>query len=701
MTELNLGRSIPLGRAIATAGFLLALGGCGGGNGGTTFVPIEPIPLPTVVVPASDGLLSSPELQRVVELQTARDAGALVPLLAHAEPAIRARAALALASVQDPRAELPLQTLLRDPDPGVRGNAAFALGQIPLSDGGLSLSAVLQEEADQRVRLRLIEAIGKVGGNEAVGPLLSLEAPEADSPELALALARAGLREVRPVGLQDALLERLGHPEPQVRAFAALYFGRTGNAGSVRAAAPQLREVVDGAAPEEGSLMYLLGGLARLGEVPEDAPRIARWMVESMDWRVRSAAASVAMNPAWHQSSAVVEALFAALEDPSDHVQGAAATSLTLVLWNSPDQLRRAEALVRGPIENWRVQAALLNVLAAQGQGALVVEWTERVLPVSPVGAARGAEAIAGIGGAAATELLFRLARAEDPTLRGTAVGVLGQVWPREGSALQERALELFRERTQDAEVYPALQAARALSHPSLYQSGGAEAIEALYRARRAEGKSDLLLPLLDLLGPGALTLLQEEATSAADPRVRQAAAGAFARFTGLPTPPQPPAGIPRLELDWAALAALGSEPRLHIETEAGTMILRLLPELAPLTVQAIAAQVQRGDHDGVRFHRVVPNFVIQGGDFGVGDGTGTPGYAIRSEFAPLPFYRGVIGMASAGKDTEGSQFFIMHSEQPNLDGSYTAFGWLESGGEVLDRIQQGDRVLRMRIEAR
>ena len=85
---------------------------------------------------------------------------------------------------------------------------------------------------------------------------------------------------------------------------------------------------------------------------------------------------------------------------------------------------------------------------------------------------------------------------------------------------------------------------------------------------------------------------------------------------------------------------------------------------------------------------------MIQGGDFDRADGFGGPGLAIRSEFTRIPYRRGVIGMASAGKDTEGSQFFITHSPQPHLDGRYTAFGQVVRSMKVVDRIIQGDRVL-------
>ena len=107
----------------------------------------------------------------------------------------------------------------------------------------------------------------------------------------------------------------------------------------------------------------------------------------------------------------------------------------------------------------------------------------------------------------------------------------------------------------------------------------------------------------------------------------------------------------------------------------------------------------RRGFYDGVPFHRVVPNFVAQTGDFARQDGFGGPGFAIRSELTLTPYHRGVLGMASAGKDTEGSQFFITHSVQPHLGGGYTSFGWVVEGMDVIDGLYEEDRILSARVD--
>lgn len=150
---------------------------------------------------------------------------------------------------------------------------------------------------------------------------------------------------------------------------------------------------------------------------------------------------------------------------------------------------------------------------------------------------------------------------------------------------------------------------------------------------------------------------------------------------------------------DWNELAELGETPVWVIETEKGTINIRLFPDLAPFTVSSIVSLTQSGAYDNVAFHRVVRNFVVQGGDFDRRDGFGSPDYRIPTEPSFTTFERGSVGIASSGKDTEGSQFFITHTHTPHLDGLYTIFGDVIAGMDVVDQIQIGDRILSSHIK--
>jgi peptidyl-prolyl cis-trans isomerase B (cyclophilin B) len=138
---------------------------------------------------------------------------------------------------------------------------------------------------------------------------------------------------------------------------------------------------------------------------------------------------------------------------------------------------------------------------------------------------------------------------------------------------------------------------------------------------------------------------------------------------------------------------------RVAMETDRGMIEIELYPEHAPKTVNNFVFLAQEGFYDGVMFHRVIADFMIQGGD-PTGTGRGGPGYSFEDELKgnPLRHERGVLSMANAGPNTNGSQFFITHSSQPHLDGVHTVFGKVTKGLDVVDGIQQGDRMVRVEI---
>ena len=135
------------------------------------------------------------------------------------------------------------------------------------------------------------------------------------------------------------------------------------------------------------------------------------------------------------------------------------------------------------------------------------------------------------------------------------------------------------------------------------------------------------------------------------------------------------------------------------IETEKGAIELELYPEYAPKTVNNFVFLAREGFYDGVSFHRVIDDFMIQGGD-PTGTGRGGPGYRFEDEVDgnPLKHETGSISMANAGPNTNGSQFFITHSPQPHLDGKHTVFGKVTRGQEVVDGVKQSDTIIKVEI---
>ncbi|HET6527274.1 MAG TPA: peptidylprolyl isomerase [Balneolaceae bacterium] len=146
---------------------------------------------------------------------------------------------------------------------------------------------------------------------------------------------------------------------------------------------------------------------------------------------------------------------------------------------------------------------------------------------------------------------------------------------------------------------------------------------------------------------------------------------------------------------DWERLWQLGRHPVWTLQTAKGEIKIRMNTLSAPATISAIDSLSRAGAYEGVPFHRVVPNFVIQGGDITRQDGFGGPDFVIPTEPSEKGFVRGAVGIASAGTDTEGSQYFIMHQWSPHLNGNYTRFGEVVEGIDVVDQIVPGDEVLR------
>jgi cyclophilin family peptidyl-prolyl cis-trans isomerase len=208
------------------------------------------------------------------------------------------------------------------------------------------------------------------------------------------------------------------------------------------------------------------------------------------------------------------------------------------------------------------------------------------------------------------------------------------------------------------------------------------------------------ILETLGKVGDDRVIPLLERAILDPDRTVGLSASRAFKRITGNSYEDQVSRSTKPLyvDYDWKTLEAIGTKQRAIIRTSKGNITIQFLKDDAPFTVLSFYKLIRKKYFDELNFHRAVPNFVVQGGD-PRGDGWGGPNYAIRSEFSLVNFGRGFVGVASAGKDTEGCQFFITHSPQPHLDGRYTIFAKVVDGFSVVDKIQMGDGILSIKLQ--
>ena len=154
-------------------------------------------------------------------------------------------------------------------------------------------------------------------------------------------------------------------------------------------------------------------------------------------------------------------------------------------------------------------------------------------------------------------------------------------------------------------------------------------------------------------------------------------------------------------QVDWVRLTELGKRPYWILNTTRGKIEIELDPLTAPFTVSAIDSLTRAGKYNDIPFHRVIPNFVVQSGDYIIKTGAGVPLHTLPTEPSILSFKKGEVGIASTGNDTEGSQFFIMVNWGPHLDGIFTNFGSVIRGMEIVERIQLGDKILEAYVEPR
>ncbi|MBL8619998.1 MAG: peptidylprolyl isomerase [Myxococcales bacterium] len=224
-------------------------------------------------------------------------------------------------------------------------------------------------------------------------------------------------------------------------------------------------------------------------------------------------------------------------------------------------------------------------------------------------------------------------------------------------------------------------------------------------RVERAAGDAELTATLLGAITAAKLDGLPVCQGLVADPSpaLRAAARECITALTGTDPGPRtagaPPAKPP-IDPD-VALRATGA---WHLTTSAGDITIGLEGTVAPWHVATIITLTKSGYYDGLLFHRVVPDFVVQGGD-PTGTGWGGPGFTLPSEISasleamPIDYGAGAIGIADAGKDTGGSQWFAMHAPAPHLEGRYTWVGRVIEGADVIERLQVGDRIIRARFE--
>ena len=579
-------------------------------------------------------------------------------LAADQEVEVRQMAAFALGLIADAAARPALLAALNDPDPIVQGRAAEALGNIGNRADADAVSAMARRHLDAN-------AFNGIEPDDLTYPL----APPVEA-------ARLGVYALVRLGSYDALAATVldGSGRPRWRWWPiAFALQRMGDARAI----PPLTALVD--TPGRYTAAFAVKGLGTTKATQAGA--LLRSLVEQRRAHPAVVVEAIRALATIHDTGAT-PVLIKIVADPEADPTLRLEAMTTLGTLVTGDHLDLLLDLSSDPSP--AIRAAAFRALARVDPEAFIStlagldvdrDWTVRTAQATALGT---------LPADLATARLIAMLEDRDQRVIPAVVSALAaaNVPDADRLLLQRLRAPDFMTRAAAAGALAQLKVPAAV--PALTDAYTVALADETYEAREA------ILDALNTLDPGAARPLLQQALKDRDWALRLKAAALLKAqgFTEDTAQAIRPAAAPR-SVDDPALIALGSppfSPHAFIETEKGTIEIELAILDAPLTVNNFITLARKGFFNGIAVHRVVPDFVIQDGD-PRGDGEGGPGYTIRDEINERPYLRGTVGMALAGKDTGGSQYFITHSPQPHLDGRYTVFGSLVNGMEVVDRI--------------
>jgi cyclophilin family peptidyl-prolyl cis-trans isomerase/HEAT repeat protein len=671
---------------------LLLLARCAAGPAPSRVTPPRPTAPPTAARFSSP--LEAEAALLWLEDRRAFDPAILSAATHDAQAATRARAGVTLGRLGDERGAALLRELLADRSADVRTAAAF--GCQVSGDPGLTGDLIpLLADADLRVAAAAARAIGNLGRGDGQDALLAA-VPSAASPEARAAML-AALWKFPNSATQTVALRYAADPDPKVRAAAIYTLARKPLEGSLPALTAALRD------PDPDAAAFAARGLGVLEKKDALEPLADALDSGKTPLVINSLVAMEAIlekNPGASLPDERKSRILALAGDANGNV---AAPALVLLRQFVGAERGRDRSIfsrlwaIATSGEGRRRQVALLSVVAvlkANARTALDAAAASSEAPLR----ATAAESLIFLSDADARPWRQNLAADKSALVR---LGVLGGLKTAE-SVRQNREIVHSALTDPDPGVRAAAVDALGLTNdpsilPLLQESADKSASDAgadvavavigVCEKLRAEPPARAVVESLYRQHKTLVARLARRSLLF----VFRADAAAF---------PAPEYSTGKNPPDYAALLAEARKPRqATVETPRGSFTIQLAGEAAPLTVMNFVELAGKKFFDGVAIHRVVPNFVLQDGD-PTGTGNGGPGYEIRDELNSLEYVRGAVGMALAGPDTGGSQWFVTHSPQPHLNGNYTVFGQVTSGQDVLERIEQWDRIVRVTVAA-
>lgn len=615
--------------------------------------------------PDSVNKFSDPLLRTIYTLQDKRTTDSLLLILSHKNSIYRKEAALAFASVQDTAAAEALShSLLHDSNSEIRSSAAFALGQTPCVISSDALTKSLSQEKDELVLREVLEALGKALPTNQLTTLTAYQ-PKNNNTEAGKAwgIYRLGLRRITDSIVVKAAYQNLGSTNEETLLAATHFFART-TLADFKDDQGLLQKSCN-----HSNLFVRMAGTQGLRNVKTDAVRLLlQQKTTDADERVRVSAVRALRSFAFPD---VKETLFKSLGDKSLQVRVAVAEALNnFATKDAAHQLK----LMADSASDWRVQSTLYEVVASLDPQPATFESIK--LTYEQASNSYHKAALLNVLGRSANNVAFvgkELIGASDPIILSSAAQSLTSC---------NNATD-FKEKDK----------------PVLLQ---------WYQQAIAKGDAAVTGIIAQVLGDSAknykplikdVSFLKEARAKLSLPKDNESIQPLEAALAYLEDrEAEEVKNEFNHPIDWDLVNTIPENQTVLIKTTKGDIILNLLVNEAPGSVANFVMLATQHYFDEKFFHRVVPNFVIQAG-CNRGDGYGSEPYSIRSEFTNRRYKEGSVGMASAGKDTEGTQWFITHSPTPHLDGRYTIFAEVTSGMEVVNAIEVGDKIIEVGIQ--
>lgn len=644
-------------------------------------------------------------LREIKEFEYRRtiDGTKFVSWLNSKDPKVRETAVESLGRIQDTTTISWIANRLSDKNDSVRYKAAFAIGQFFSTKAEESVLSFIRYEKNIFIRYKLIEALGKVGSAKSF-PLIrdAIESTDSFMQQTgAISFAMLAYRGYPPFEYANSLSSLLlstNNPDVRWRCAYGLY-----RSGSLS----ELKSLIESVVFHDPMTRYfsLKAQAAIIGYLHTPSAKIhqrtelfqsttkiihsneyetlLQQCLHDSIWFVRLAALQVceALTPA--KLIAEVKSL---CTDPNGQVRATAIQ--TLAAYHHPDALTFLSTIFEDG-SDWREKGMALQQLARWRPEDALNKIKHTVSELKWPATYYYIQALEQIENHEATRILQQLAESDE---KAQLTLVMESLANRSGVPI---SLFLDKLKLYD----PIITTIVAEKFARLADTSLVQPLLEAYGHFKAPGDLEPMLTILSALDsishPKSRSLLENESRSPYS-SIRKTARKALARLYPNYQFAQCSDSLPTTRYHFPIIHD-NFQPRVKFSTDKGEFIMVLFTRKAPITVSNFMELVNKGFYNGIYFHRVVPGFVVQAGD-PRGDGWGGPGYTIPCEYNDLFYERGMVGMAHAGKDTGGSQFFITQTPQPHLNGRHTTFGKVVSGMDVVDRLMIYDKIIQAEL---